>query len=364
MYTVCSLVCLILFLSVHDVMADINANNIALIINLNDEQSVAVGEYYRQQRMIPQRNVIRVAFAAGRNVLTEQEFGVLKQQVELQVAADVQAYVLSWSKPFRVDCMSITSAFALGFDRKYCAEDCKATGRSAHFNSASDMPWRDQGIRPAMMLAGKSIASVKQLIDRGVAADYSREQGTAYLLSTSDVQRNVRASDFVNIQAAFGNLLPVQVVKSNVLKRKRDVLFYFTGLKQVAAINSNRFLPGAVADHLTSSGGVLFGSDQMSSIEWLEKGATGSYGTVVEPCNFPAKFPHPGVLMQHYLNGDTLLEAYWKSVAMPGQGVFIGEPLASPFKGCRIAMDNSGRFAWRTPLHSNHVLRASSNCGM
>ncbi len=35
--------------------------------------------------------------------------------------------------------------------------------------------------------------------------------------------------------------------------------------------------------------------------------------------------------MSHYLNGDTLIEAYWKSVLMPGQGIFIGEPLARPF---------------------------------
>jgi hypothetical protein len=27
-----------------------------------------------------------------------------------------------------------------------------------------------------------------------------------------------------------------------------------------------------------------------------------------------------------------VLEAYWKSVAMPGQGVFVGEPLAAPFR--------------------------------
>jgi hypothetical protein len=30
-----------------------------------------------------------------------------------------------------------------------------------------------------------------------------------------------------------------------------------------------------------------------------------------------------------------LLEAYWKSVAMPGQGLFLGEPLARPFAGRR-----------------------------
>jgi len=35
--------------------------------------------------------------------------------------------------------------------------------------------------------------------------------------------------------------------------------------------------------------------------------------------------------MNHYLRGDTLLEAYWKSVLMPGQGLFVGEPLARPY---------------------------------
>jgi hypothetical protein len=44
------------------------------------------------------------------------------------------------------------------------------------------------------------------------------------------------------------------------------------------------------------------------------------------------KFPYVPVLMAHYLAGETLVEAYWKSVAMPGQGLFIGEPLAAPFR--------------------------------
>jgi uncharacterized protein (TIGR03790 family) len=123
----------------------------------------------------------------------------------------------------------------------------------------------------------------------------------------------------------------MQVVDGNQLTGRLDVMFYFTGLVQVPGLDSNQYLPGAVADHLTSFGGRLTDSPQMSSLRWLEVGATGSYGTVVEPCNFPQKFPHPGVLMAHYLNGDTLIEAYWKSVLMPGQGIFIGEPLARPF---------------------------------
>ena len=106
-------------------------------------------------------------------------------------------------------------------------------------------------------------------------------------------------------------------------------MFYFTGLARVAGIETNRFLPGAIADHLTSSGGRLTDSRQMSSLRWLEAGATGSYGTVVEPCAFTQKFPRPDIVIDRYLDGETLLEAYWKSVAWPGQGLFVGRPPVS-----------------------------------
>ena len=45
--------------------------------------------------------------------------------------------------------------------------------------------------------------------------------------------------------------------------------------------------------------------------------------------------------MQAYLGGASLIEAYWKSVARPGEGLFIGEPLTAPFarKMIRFAGD-------------------------
>ena len=123
----------------------------------------------------------------------------------------------------------------------------------------------------------------------------------------------------------------IEKYESNVLKNKNDVMFYFTGLTHVKEIESNRYLPGAIADHLTSSGGNLVGGRQMSILRWLEAGATGSYGTVVEPCAFTQKFPNPAIVIDRYTNGESLIEAYWKSVAWPGQGVFVGEPMASPY---------------------------------
>ena len=69
----------------------------------------------------------------------------------------------------------------------------------------------------------------------------------------------------------------------------------------------------------------------MPATDWIASGATASYGTVSEPCSHLQKFPHPQVLLLHYLQGSSVIEAYWKSVAWPQQGVFIGEPLAAPF---------------------------------
>jgi uncharacterized protein (TIGR03790 family) len=91
-------------------------------------------------------------------------------------------------------------------------------------------------------------------------------------------------------------------------------------------------VPGALADHLTSAGGALQGTHGQSTVlEWIASGATASHGTVSEPCNHLQKFPHPQLLLLHYLQGATAIEAYWKSVLWPQQSLFVGEPLAAPF---------------------------------
>jgi hypothetical protein len=67
--------------------------------------------------------------------------------------------------------------------------------------------------------------------------------------------------------------------------------------------------------------------------------------------------------MMQYLGGNTLIEAYWKSVAMPGQGIFIGEPLSSPFKGCRITRNQAGWPVFESRPLSGKLLRSDAKCG-
>ena len=314
-----------------NVTAQITAQQVAIVINTEDTDSVQIASYYQNKRGIPEQNLIRISMPAGKNSISEKKFKKIYQQIKKQTPDTVQYYALAWSKPFKVACMSMTSAVAFGFDKAFCAKGCKATRLSAYYNSDAELPNEDLNIRPAMMLAGRSVKQVHAMIDRGVVSDGSRPEASVYLMSTSDKARNRRSWRYPVIKNSLSERINVELINSDVLRDKKDVMFYFTGLVHVKEINSNQFLPGAIADHLTSSGGNLFGSKQMSILNWLDAGATASYGTVVEPCAFTQKFPNPGIVIQRYLNGESLIEAYWKSVAWPGQGLFVGEPMAAPY---------------------------------
>ena len=318
--------------------ADLGRFDLAVVINEADPLSRTIGRRYAAERRIPAAQVIRIRFNPAES-LTPEAFVPLRRQVLRQTPERIQLYALAWAAPDRVGCLSITTAFAFGYDPRHCAEGCRATRINPYFaNGAVRRPWDSLRIRPTMLLAATNGEQARRLIARGVAADGSRPPGTGYLLSTSDAARNVRAIGYGRARAAVGEGFRVVVVRADALRNANDVMFYFTGVPTVPDLATNRFRPGAAADHLTSFGGRLTpaGSPgeggQMSALRWLEAGATGSYGTVVEPCNIPAKFPDPALLMLFYRRGDSLIEAYWRSVAMPGQGVFIGEPLARPWR--------------------------------
>ena len=343
----------------------LRAADLALVVNDGDPASVETGSYYAERRRIPPERVIHVRFPAGQPVMSLADFERVKGVVEARAAPDVQALALAWTLPFRVECMSVTAAFALGFDRASCAEGCKPTKPSPYFASESHAPWTDLRLRPAMLLAGSDVASVKRLIDRGLRSDERWPTGTAYLVSTSDGKRNVRAETYARARRVLSSAYPIAIVDADELAGRGDVMFYFTGIQRVTALSSNRFLDGAMGDHLTSLGGVLTGAGQTTALEWLAAGATGSYGTTSEPCNFREKFPDIAVAMVHYLGGESLVEAYWKSLQMPGQGVFVGDPLARPFGGVRARRSGSEMvFETRSLAPGRYELQAArSNVG-
>jgi len=313
---------------------------VAVVINEADAGSVEVGEYYLAARGIPARNLVRVNLPGKPHSLTAQAFKALRQQITSRLSADIQVVALVWTAPYAVECNSITSALTLGFDAQQCVKTCAAGKRNPYFDSASLRPYRDFRMRLAMLLPSENVAQAKALIDRGVMSGFLIEPASAYFLHTSDSARSSRSVWFPKPGFIPALRFSIDTRQADSLEGVRDIMIYETGLVSVPKLDTLGFLPGALADHLTSSGGDLLGKNQMSSLRWLEAGATASYGTVSEPCNHWQKFPNPSVLLKHYLAGASAVEAYWKSVAWPAQGLFIGEPLASPYRraGMRVPL--------------------------
>jgi len=308
----------------------LQARQLALIVNDTDPASVELAAYYRKARSLPPQNVVHVSIAGKPHRLDAARFAQLRAEIDRQLPPGIEAVLMLWTAPYAVECNAITAAYTLGFDAAQCAPPCKPGRPSAYFNAPGGRP-SDFGLRLAMLMPTGSVPQTKALIDRGVAAGFRTRPAGAYYLATSETARNVRVPLFPPAGVFKARQLRTHLLRQDALEGAQDVMIYQTGMARVDKLDTLTFLPGALADHLTSYGGDLLAGAQMSSLRWLEAGATASYGTVSEPCNHWQKFPHPSVLLKAYLGGSTAIEAYWRSLAWPAQGLLIGEPLAAPY---------------------------------
>lgn len=311
--------------------AALSAAQLGLVINDDEPNSVEIGEYYRQARDIPAKNIVHVRIPGRPRKLTAAQFQPIKDQIDRALGPDVEAVLMVWTAPYAVECNSITAAYTRGLDAELCLKPCGASKSNPYFNLNEEQPLGKLGMRLSMLMPTESVAQAKELIGRGLASGFHTPAATAYYLQTSENARNSRAGFFPRAGMLAKYNLTIKNVLADSILNVNDIMIYQTGMARVAGLETLKFLPGALADHLTSAGGDLLSNYQMSSLRWLEAGATASYGSVTEPCNYWQKFPNPAVLLKHYLGGVSAIEAYWRSVAWPAQGVFIGEPLAAPY---------------------------------
>jgi uncharacterized protein (TIGR03790 family) len=317
----------------HNTQASITPEDVVVVVNDLDANSKIVGDYYIKARNIPRKNLIAVSLQPGIATLSAEEFSLVREKIYANLKPNIQVIVLVWTTPYAVNCNSITSAITLGYEPKQCENGCSAGKKNPYFNSSSRNPAQDFNMRLSILLPSDSIDTAKSVIDKGVLSAFKANDSTGYFLKTQDIARSKPREAFYprDLTKVESKKITFRTIRVDSIKDKKDVMFYYTGAESVPYLETLNFVPGAIADHLTSVGGILYNDGQMSSLKWLEAGATGTYGSVSEPCNYWQKFPNPRVILQHYLLGETLIEAYWKSVYWPAQGLFLGEPLAAPF---------------------------------
>ncbi len=318
--------------------------NTVVVINQASSNSCELGNYFCERRSVPPDNVLRINWLGTNTYWTSNEFQVnllsplLKMLSDRQLTNQVHYVVLSMDVPFQASTGSSVNATtaALFYGLKPDALGTKGVVNSYAASEqvfAQAKPWTAPGYSfLATMITADSLGQAKQVVDQGVASDGTWPRQPVILAKSSDPVRNVR-------YAAFDNaIFNTQVCgRSSVVRTNSDspagqtnLLGYETGLASFS-VSPGAFVPGAMADSLSSFGGVIFGpNDQTSLLAFLNAGAAGSYGTVAEPIQDVQKFPDPQVYF-YQSRGFSLAECYYQGLNVPYMGLIVAEPLAAPF---------------------------------
>lgn len=330
--------------------------NIAVVVNRNDTNSVQLGNYYCEQRQVPPQNLLRINWTGGNVEWSKTQFeSTLLTPLTAMLASrglsnQVDHVVLSMGIPYRVfnggaatlsGTNSTTSALFYGFKPDYDSPSqnpasCNLPSATANPYAGSEMPFRsitNGNAWLAMMITSSNLAQAKAIVDRGGASDSSFPTQKVILGNNQgDPFRNIRYvtfDDTIFMTRLRGNYSVVRDTSGQPYGLGL-MLGYENGMWQFS-ISPNTFVPGAMADSLTSYGGKIFEfTDHTTLLAFLNAGATASFGTIVEPCGYLQKFPLPqGYFYQ--ARGFGIAECYYQSLMNPYQGLLVGEPLAAPF---------------------------------
>ena len=368
----------LLFFSAGELFAGGSGLNVVVVVNQNSTNSVQLGNYYCEKRCVPPQNLLRINWTGGNTTWAQSDFdtNLLNPLVAMLssrgLTNQVDYVVLSMDIPYQVTAAdginSTTAALFYGFKTDDCSTNCPAGIPGCNLPDASSNAYAaSEGIfrqTPPIaagsnswlvtMLTSSNLAQAQAIIDCSVASDGAFPTQTVWLAKTSDLARNVRYLEFDNaiFDARVAGNFSIARINLDSPYGLTNLLGYQTGLAGFNLL-PNVFVPGAMADSLTSYGGVILAPNgQTSLLAFMNAGACGSYGTVTEPCNYLQKFPSP----QDYFyqaRGFSLAECYYMSLVNPYQGLIVGEPLAAPFARPPVG-------AW-VNLPTNSVLSGITN---
>jgi len=338
-------------------------HEIALVVNGASPDSVRVGEAYARLRQVPSRNVVRIRLPGGtyrENVrMSRQDFGktiwdpVNRLIRERGIEPQILAWVYSIDFPTTINSTPRLSLQGITFLRNADAPDNETIKHGRYISTlyaggdllgSSYSPqtldrqreWLgDEMPLPSMMLGfagkrGNTVEAILAALERGVRSDGMSPRGTVYFVKSKGIRSRCREWQFPPAQQELKILGVSAEVLTEFPAGRKDVLGLMMGQAVVKGIEKNHYLPGCMAEHLTSSAGNFRVKSQTKLTEWIGAGATTSAGTVVEPYAFWTKFPSARYFV-HYAAGCTVIESYFQSIRSPLEILLVGDPLACPW---------------------------------
>lgn len=341
----------------------IGPHELLVLANAREPESVSVAKAYMQMRAIPPVNLLEIdlgdalkgeGFSMSPEAFTQKIWAPAQAALrERGIANHIMAWAYSTHFPCRIDSSPPMSLQGLTFVRNrqpLAAEISGGTyasplfagpdGPKGHaygpqsFDSAKLLR-RDDMPLPNMTLGytgtnGNTKADVLAMLERGTAADGSQPSGTVYFVLQDDIRSKAREWQFASAVEGLRRMGVSAVVTNAFPQNADDILGLMCGTPTVNPGNAGHYLPGAMADHLTSFAAVFDHSHQTKLSRWIAAGATGTAGAVCEPMSYWTKFPNAR-FFNHYRMGCTMIECFYQSVRSPLQLMIVGEPLSAPW---------------------------------
>lgn len=375
---------LLLLLSSHIAQGGNGPHNWLVVYDPGDPDSVAIARYYQEARGFPDSSMVAYSFPrlnaqAIRNWMTPDQGWELIQFLrntiqERGLESQIHGITLtgSTSNAVRTNSPSSTSSIstalmmAPGMETQSDWETRTASwnqgwlpyGGGEPSEMRSDRLFEGEAYWLATHLGytgwqGLRADEVFAMIDRSVEADGSFPVGTIYWPLNSDIRSTMRQGhpplvadewEELGIKAhVYGRtfspgefLVPEDKTGApdSLPVEERVVRGAIVGA-EVFELRSrpSLYVKGALAEHVTSFGGVMgttLDLTQTTMAEWIRAGASGTSGTVTEPFATTTKFPNAR-LHSHYARGATMAEAFFFSLQRPWQTLFMGDGLTQPY---------------------------------
>ncbi|MEN8150994.1 MAG: TIGR03790 family protein, partial [Planctomycetota bacterium] len=335
--------------------------NVLVVANGNDADSVRIAEYYVKARGIPPGNLLRLRTKVG---LTT-DFETYRSQIQGPIqtylaktglAAHVDYIVLTKGLPIstRVPggtaavtaCLSVMDTPVMGQTQKMplpndplVVNPLNRVGKIGAFSHARE--YGGYRLYLTTFLIGYTTGDSIALVDRAIEAEKAPPMAPLFVFQDASNNASMRNRFYpMAMQRLKDAGFLVEHAKSGgklVLDRKRVMGYMsggsYSGLTE-KGIASNEYLPGAICDMLESYGAVPKNFDPKHKsqvpVTWFVKhGITGVHGAVTEP--FAHSFPD-ALLFQRYVAGMNLAESFHSSLPfLYWRNLVIGEPLCTPF---------------------------------
>ena len=337
---------------------------VLLLANSRSPDSLRIAREYASLRNIPKENVVDLDLPSS---ILEPEAQISPEDFmrfiwepaqaairERGLQSKILAWIYSVDFPVRVTTDPPMSLMGMTFVRGHVpASDVISKGSIiSPFFAGPDKPdgpaaegqplsWfhdilKDRMPLPSMMLGftgsrGNDVETILEGLRRGVQSDGTRPTGTVFFVTSDDVRSRCRAWQYPAAAAELQSLGVGARITDQFSNNERSILGFMMGGASVNPLyGGGVYLPGCMAEHLTSAAGIFHISDQTKLSAWIFGGASATAGTVTEPLAIWTKFPSARFYV-HQAKGFSILESFYLSIRCPLQILLVGEPLARPF---------------------------------